>query len=65
MQFLRSTRISDAAKDLGAGGFTIFRKIIFPLSRTGLLSGIVMVFVPSMTSFVISDILGGETAADR
>ncbi len=51
--------IIDAAKDLGAGGFTIFRKIIFPLSVPGLLSGIVMVFVPSMTSFVISDILGG------
>lgn len=51
--------IIEAAKDLGAGGFTIFRKIIFPLSIPGLLSGIVMVFVPSMTSFVVSDILGG------
>lgn len=51
--------IIEAAKDLGAGGFTIFRKIIFPLSVPGLLSGIVMVFVPSMTSFVVSDILGG------
>ena len=51
--------IIEAAKDLGANGFTVFRKIIFPLSVPGLLSGIVMVFVPSMTSFVISDILGG------
>lgn len=51
--------IIEAAKDLGAGSVTIFRKIIFPLSVPGLLSGIVMVFVPSMTSFVISDILGG------
>lgn len=51
--------IIEAAKDLGAGSFTIFRKIIFPLSVPGLLSGIVMVFVPSMTSFVVSDILGG------
>lgn len=51
--------IIDAAKDLGAGSLTIFRKIIFPLSVPGLLSGIVMVFVPSMTSFVVSDILGG------
>lgn len=49
----------EAAKDLGASGFTVFRRIIFPLSVPGLLSGIVMVFVPSMTSFVISDILGG------
>ncbi len=51
--------IIEAAKDLGAGGLTIFRKIILPLSIPGLLSGIVMVFVPSMTSFVVSDILGG------
>lgn len=51
--------IIEAAKDLGAGSVTIFRKIIFPLSIPGLLSGIVMVFVPSMTSFVVSDILGG------
>lgn len=51
--------IIEAAKDLGAGGFTVFRKIIFPLSVPGLLSGIVMVFVPSMTSFVIADMLGG------
>lgn len=51
--------IIEAAKDLGANGFTVFRRIIFPLSLPGLLSGIVMVFVPSMTSFVISDILGG------
>ena len=55
--------VIEAAKDLGAGGFTTFRKVIFPLSVPGLLSGIVMVFVPSMTSFVVSfvvaDILGG------
>ena len=51
--------VIEAARDLGASGFTVFRKIIFPLSAPGLLSGIVMVFVPSMTSFVISDILGG------
>ncbi len=49
----------EAARDLGAGGFTVFCRVIFPLSVPGLLSGIVMVFVPSMTSFVISDILGG------
>lgn len=49
----------EAAKDLGAGGMTVFFKIILPLSVPGLLSGIVMVFVPSMTSFVVSDILGG------
>jgi spermidine/putrescine transport system permease protein len=49
----------EAAKDLGAGSLAVFWKIIFPLSMPGMLSGIVMVFVPSMTSFVIADILGG------
>ena len=51
--------VIEAAKDLGAGSFTVFRKIILPLSLPGLLSGTVMVFVPSMTSFVISNLLGG------
>ncbi len=49
----------EAARDLGAGSLAVFRKIIFPLSLPGMLSGIVMVFVPAMTSFVIADILGG------
>ena len=50
----------EAGKDLGASYFTILRKIIFPLSLPGVISGITMVFVPSMTSFVISNILGGS-----
>ena len=49
----------EAARDLGAGSLTVFAKVIFPLSIPGLVSGTVMVFVPSMTSFVVSDILGG------
>lgn len=49
----------EAARDLGAGSRAVFCKIIFPLSMPGMLSGIVMVFVPAMTSFVIADILGG------
>ena len=52
-------RIIESAKDLGANGFTTFRKVILPLSVPGLKSGITMVFVPSMTSFVIADLLGG------
>ena len=52
--------VVEAGKDLGAGYFTILRKIIFPLSLPGVISGITMVFVPSMTSFVISNILGGS-----
>lgn len=51
--------IIEAARDLGANGFTVFWRVMLPLSVPGLMSGIVMVFVPSMTSFVVSDILGG------
>lgn len=49
----------EAAKDLGAGSITIFFKIIVPLTVSGIISGIVMVFVPSLTSFAISQVLGG------
>ena len=49
-----------AAHDLGANNFHTFVKIIFPLSIPGVISGITMVFVPSLTTFVISDILGGS-----
>lgn len=49
----------EAAKDLGANNFTILFKIIVPLTVSGIISGIVMVFVPSLTSFAISQILGG------
>lgn len=49
----------EAARDLGAGNVTIFFKIILPLSVSGIISGIVMVFVPSLTSFAISQVLGG------
>ncbi len=51
--------IIEGARDLGANGFHVFLRIILPLSVPGLLSGIVMVFVPSMTSFVTANILGG------
>ena len=51
--------VIEAAKDLGAGPLTVFAKVIFPLSIPGLKSGITIVFIPSMTSFVIADILGG------
>lgn len=49
----------EAARDLGADSGAVFWKIILPLSMPGMLSGVVMVFVPAMTSFVIADILGG------
>jgi spermidine/putrescine transport system permease protein len=49
-----------AARDLGASGIQTFSKIILPLSVPGIISGITMVFVPSLTTFVISDLLGGS-----
>ncbi len=51
--------IIEAAKDLGATAPVIFYKIIFPLTVPGVMSGIIMVFVPALTSFVISNLLGG------
>ncbi|MBQ6966848.1 MAG: ABC transporter permease [Lachnospiraceae bacterium] len=51
--------ILNAARDLGADSFDTFIRIIWPLSLPGVISGITMVFVPSLTTFVISDILGG------
>lgn len=49
-----------AAKDLGANWSQTFTKIILPLSIPGIISGITMVFVPALTTFVISDLLGGS-----
>ncbi len=51
--------VINAARDLGASYAQTLRKIIFPLSMPGVVSGIIMVFVPSLTTFAISDILGG------
>ena len=49
----------EAARDLGANSVTVFRKVILPLSLPGVLSGITMVFVPSVSTFAISRMLGG------
>ena len=49
-----------AARDLEATELYTFRKIIFPLSLPGVVSGVIMVFVPALTTFVISDLLGGS-----
>ena len=51
----------EAARDLGANSFNVFRKVILPLSLPGVLSGITMVFVPSVSTFAISKMLGGGT----
>ena len=52
--------VVNAARDLGAGSFQTFLRIIFPLILTGVISGITMVFVPALTTFVISTLLGGS-----
>jgi spermidine/putrescine transport system permease protein len=51
--------VIEAAKDLGAGGYHVFTRVIFPLSLPGVLSGVTMTFVPSVSTFVISKLLGG------
>lgn len=51
--------VINAARDLGASSSYTFLKIILPLSIPGIISGITMVFVPALTTFVISDLLGG------
>ena len=51
----------EAARDLGADSGQVFRKVILPLSLPGVLSGITMVFVPSVSTFAISRLLGGGT----
>ena len=52
--------VINAAKDLGANGFQTFVKVIFPLTLPGVISGIMMVFIPALTTFVISNMLGGS-----
>lgn len=52
--------VVNAARDLGANGTQTFTKVIFPLSLPGVISGITMVFVPALTTFVISNLLGGS-----
>ena len=52
-------RVIEAAQDLGAGKVQVFRRVIFPLSVPGVISGVMMVFIPSISTFAISKLLGG------
>lgn len=52
-------RVTEAAQDLGANGFAVFRRVTLPLSVPGIISGITMVFVPAVSTFIISKLLGG------
>ena len=53
-------KVIEAAQDLGADSITVFRRVILPLSLPGDLSGITMVFIPSVSTFAISRLLGGS-----
>ncbi len=50
----------EAAQDLGATERQVFWKVVFPLSLPGVISGITMVFIPAVSTFVISNLLGGN-----
>lgn len=54
-------RTVEAAQDLGANSFQVISRVIVPLSMPGVASGITMVFVPSVSTFIISRMLGGGT----
>ncbi len=49
----------EAAEDLGANKLNVFTKVILPLSIPGIITGITMVFMPAVSTFVISRLLGG------
>lgn len=51
--------VVEAAQDLGADGKRVFLRVTLPLSMPGVISGITMVFVPSVSTFIISKMLGG------
>lgn len=53
-------RIIEAAQDLGSNNWQVFRRVILPLSAPGIVSGVTMVFVPAVSTFVISKLLGGS-----
>ena len=51
--------VIEAAQDLGANDRKVFLKVVFPMSMPGVISGITMVFVPAVSTFIISKMLGG------
>ena len=51
-------RVIEAAEDLGANPVEVFKRVVFPLSIPGVISGITMVFMPAVTTFAISRLLG-------
>jgi len=53
-------RLVEAAEDLGCNSAQVFRRVIFPLSVPGIISGFTMVFVPAVSTFYISQKLGSS-----
>lgn len=53
-------KLIEAAKDLGANDFEVFVKVILPLSLPGIYTGITMVFIPAISTFVVPNLLGGN-----
>lgn len=51
--------VIEAAQDLGANSVQVFLKVVVPLSMPGVISGVTMVFVPAVSTFIISKMLGG------
>ena len=51
--------VIEAAQDLGANNVKVFLKVVLPMSMSGVISGITMVFVPAVSTFIISKMLGG------
>lgn len=52
--------VINAAQDLGANKFQTLWRVILPLSAPGIISGVTMVFIPSLTTFAISTMMGGS-----
>ncbi len=52
----------EAARDLGAGSLAAFFKVVVPMSFPGIVAGCIMVFLPALSLFYVSDILGGANS---
>jgi spermidine/putrescine transport system permease protein len=49
----------DAARDLYAGNLAVFRRVIWPLAKPGIIAGSILVFIPAVGAFLTPDLLGG------
>ena len=52
--------VIEAAQDLGANAVNVFLRVVLPMSVPGVISGVTMVFMPAVTTFIISNLLGGK-----